>query len=549
MLDINQNHLIYGDNLLVLRQYIPDQSVDLIYLDPPFNSNQSYNVLFREQDGSRAAAQLKAFEDTWIWDTSASAAYHEVVEAGGTVSEVMQAFRAFLGDSNLLAYLSMMAPRLKELRRVLKPTGSIYLHCDPTAAHYLKLLMDAVFGPRNYRSQITWKRSHAHSDAKQGRKAYGNVSDLLLYYTSGGTYTFHTQYVPYSQEYVNKYFRYQDPDGRRYWLCDLTGPGGAAKGNPFYEVMGVSRHWRYSKKRMAELIAQGRVIQTKPGNVPQYKRYLDETKGVPLQNIWTDIPPINMMAAERLGYPTQKPESLLERIILVSSDEGDIILDPFCGCGTAVAAAQRLNRRWIGIDITYLAITLIKHRLKTTYGDQAKFQRVREPVCLPDAEALAKDDPYQFQWWVLGLVDACPVEQKKGADRGIDGRLFFHVEKLKKTQQVIFSVKAGHTGPTHVRDLLGVVEREKAAIGVLISMQEPTAPMRKEAASAGYYAAPWGDRKHPRIQLLTVKDLLGGKTIDMPAHHVNTTYKPSPPVKPKDTHYQPEMPYNSPAEE
>jgi len=277
----------------------------------------------------------------------AERAYQEVVERGGWVSNAMQAFRTFLGNSDMMAYLAMMAPRLIELKRVLKVTGSIYLHCDPTANHYLKMLMDAVFEPANYRNQIIWKRSHAHSDTKQGRKAYGNVSDILLYYTVTDVYTFNAQFTPYTNEYTDKYFRYRDPDGRRYWLDNLTGPGGAAKGNPYYEVMGVSRYWRYSKKRMQELIDQGRVVQSKPGNVPQYKRYLDDTPGVPLQNIWTDIPPINMMAKERLHYPTQKPEALLERIIKASSNEGDIVLDPFCGCGTAVVAAQRLKRRWI----------------------------------------------------------------------------------------------------------------------------------------------------------------------------------------------------------
>jgi len=519
------NTLYYGDNLDVLRRHINDESMDLVYLDPPFNSNASYNVLFAEKDGTQAASQIKAFEDSWKWDQEAARAFEEVVEAGGKVSQSMQAFRTFLGESDLLAYLAMMAPRLVELRRVLKATGSIYLHCDPTAGHYLKMLMDAVFGPQNYRNQIIWKRSHAHSDTKQGRKAYGNVSDVLLYYTMSDEYTFNTQFMPYTQEYIDKYFKRRDADGRRYWLDNLTGPGGASKGNPFYEVMGVSRYWRYSKERMKALISEGRIVQSKPGNVPQYKRFLDDTPGVPLQNIWTDIAPINMMAKERLGYPTQKPEALLERIIRTSSNEGDTILDPFCGCGTTIAASQKLNRRWLGIDVTHLAITLIRSRLTDTFAGAITYEVVGEPVSQPDAASLAASDPYQFQWWALGLVGARPVEQKKGADQGIDGRIYFH-EGPGKTKQIILSVKAGKLHAPYVRDLRGVVEREKAEIGVLISLEEPTAPMRKEAASAGFYTSPWG--KHSRIQIITVEDLLIGKTIDRPPAQASVTFKRAP---------------------
>jgi DNA modification methylase len=531
------NLLYYGDNLDVLRRHVDDESVDLVYLDPPFNSNANYNVLFAEHDGTQAASQIKAFEDTWRWDDTAARACAEIIEAGGKVSEAMQAFRTFLGDSDMMAYLAMMAPRLVELRRVLKPTGSLYLHCDPTSGHYLKMLLDAVFGPKNYRNQVIWKRSHAHSDTKQGRKAYGNVSDVLLYYTVGDTYTFNTQFTPYTQEYIDKYFRYRDPDGRRYWLDNLTGPGGAAKGNPHYEVMGVTRYWRYSQKRMKELIAQGRIVQVKPGNVPQYKRYLDDTPGIPLQNIWTDIAPINMMAKERLGYPTQKPEALLERVVSVSSNEGDTILDPFCGCGTTIAAAQKLNRRWIGIDITSLAISLIRHRLADAFGHQAKYEVIGEPVSLPDATKLAHDDPYQFQWWALGLVGARPVEGKKGADKGIDGRIYFHDEPGGKPKQIVLSVKAGHVTVSQLRDLRGVIEREKAEIGVLLCMEDPTAPMRKEAANAGFYKSPWG--QHPRLQILTVEDLLTSKTISRPPAQTSVTFKKAPKAKEKAATNQP----------
>ena len=523
------NVLYYSDNLDILRRYIADESVDLVYLDPPFNSNATYNVLFAEQDGARAASQIKAFGDTWRWDQEAARTYQETVEAGGDVSRALQAFRTMLGDSNMLAYLAMMAPRLVGLWRVLAPTGSLYLHCDPTASHYLKMLLDGVFGPQNYRTEIVWKRSSAHSDTKQGRQQHGRIHDVLLFYTKGDDWKWNPLYMPYDEEYVEQFYRHIEPEtGRRYRLGDLTGPGGAAKGNPQYEIMGVTRYWRYSQERMQELIRQGRIVQTRPGAVPQYKRYLDEMPGVPLQDVWNDVRPIGAQAAERLGYPTQKPESLLERIILSSSDEGDVVLDPFCGCGTTVAVAYRLKRQWVGIDVTHLAITLIRSRLRDTFGDKVEqqYEVLGEPVSAPDAEALAQTDPYQFQWWALGLVGARPVEQKKGADKGIDGRLYFH-DGSGQTQQVVLSVKAGHTGRHHVHELRGVMEREKAAIGVLITMQGATKPMREEAASAGYYESPWG--QHPRLQLFTIAALLDGMRIDYPTvEGTNRTFKRAP---------------------
>lgn len=522
-----ENLLYYGDNLEVLRQHVRDESVDLVYLDPPFNSNASYNVLFGEKD-TKSSAQIKAFEDTWRWDAAAAAAYEEVVEGGGDVSRAMQAFRTILGQADMLAYLSMMAPRLVELRRVLKSSGSFYLHCDPTASHYLKILLDAVFGPSHFRSEIVWKRSSAHSDTKQGRKQHGRIHDVILFYTKGDDWIWNPVYTAYDQEYVDAFYRHvEDGTERRYRLGDLTGPGGAAKGNPRYEVMGVTRYWRYSKEKMEQLIKAGRIVQTAPGRVPQYKRYLDEMPGVPIQDVWTDIRPLGAQAAERLGYPTQKPEALLERIISSSSNEGDVVLDPFCGCGTTIAVAERLQRRWIGIDITHLATSLIKSRLQDQFGDELKFKVVGEPVTVSGAAELAQSDPYQFQFWALGLVGARPAEEKKGADKGIDGRLYFHDERRGKTKQIIFSVKAGKATVAHVRDLRGVLSREEAEIGVLISMQAPTGPMRKEAASAGFYSSPWGTR-HARIQLLTIGDLMSGAAADYPRSRTESTFKKAP---------------------
>ena len=529
--DTFMNRLYYGDNLDILRRYVDDDCVDLVYLDPPFNSNQTYNVLFQEQDGARSASQIKAFEDTWHWDQAAARSYEETLEAGGQVAEAMRAFQTLLGFNDMLAYLSMMAPRLVELRRVLKPTGSLYLHCDPAASHYLKLLLDAIFGAARFRTEIVWKRTSAHNDGKQGRRQHGRVHDVLLFYTKSDDWTWNRLFVEYDPEYVDKFYKHQEPDtGRRYQLDKLTAPGGAAKGNPSYEVMGVTRYWAYSRERMQELVEAGRVVQTKPGTVPRYKRYLDEMPGVSLQDIWTDINPLGAQAAERLGYPTQKPTNLLERIIEASSNEGDTVLDPFCGCGTTITAAQKLGRRWIGIDVTHLAVSLIRHRLRDAFDKQCVFEVIGEPTSLQDARTLAQQDPYQFQWWALGLVGARPVEQKKGADRGIDGRLYFHDEgRGAKTKQVIFSVKAGRVTVSQVRDLVGVLSREAAQIGAFISLEPPTAPMRQEAASAGFYESPWG-KKYPRLQLLSIEALLSGRDVDYP-RAADMTFKKAQPVE------------------
>jgi len=524
-----ENLLYYGDNLDVLRRHVKDETVDLVYLDPPFNSNASYNVLFAEQNGSQAAAQIKAFEDTWRWDQAAAQAYEQVVETGGSVSEALQAFRKLLGPSNMLAYLAMMAPRLVELRRVLKVTGSIYLHCDPTASHYLKLLMDGVFGAAGFRREIVWQRSLSHG----GPSSYNAVHDTIFYYSKGPKPIWNPQFQSQDPAYVQSHYSLADEQGRRYQLVAAHGAGqGPARrfGKRILEPP-QGRHWAWDQDTIDRLLAEGRIVFTGTGK-PRYKRYLSDSPGKPATDLWADIFPVNSQAAERLGYPTQKPEALLERIIRASSNEGDTVLDPFCGCGTTIAVAQRLNRRWIGIDITHLAVTLIKHRLRDVFGEQVPYQVIGEPVSLPDAQTLAEQDPYQFQWWALGLVGARPVEQKKGSDKGIDGRLYFHDEAGGKTKQVVLSVKAGHTNVAHVRDLRGVVEREKADIGVLITMQEPTSPMRSETAGAGFYRSPGWNKNYPKLQILTVAELLAGKGIDMPPlRQVNATFKKAPRAK------------------
>jgi site-specific DNA-methyltransferase (adenine-specific) len=474
----SMNLLYYGDNLDVLRRHVAEESIDLVYLDPPFNSNASYNVLFAERDGTQAASQIKAFEDTWRWDEGAARAFEEVVEAGGRVSQAMQAFRTFLGDTDMLAYLAMMAPRLVELRRVMKPTGSLYLHCDPTASHYLKMLLDSVFGAGNFLNEVIWYYRGAGTPKTERARRH----DVILWYAKKE-----------SEHYFN-------PDPIRRPYAEAT-------------VERFSHHI---------------------GNVRDGKDFGLQTLhplGKHPDDVITHIQPIAPSAKARLGYPTQKPEELLEDIIGSSSREGDLVLDPFCGCGTTIAAAQKLKRQWIGIDITHLAISLIKQRLDDAHGETIRdtYKVIGEPTSIADAEVLAASDPYQFQWWTLGLVGARPAEGKKGADQGIDGRIYFHEGDTAKTKQIILSVKAGKLHATYVRDLRGVMEREKAEICVLLALDEPTPKMRTEAASAGFYTSPWG--QHPRLQIVTVGELLAGKRLDIPPiRQTSVTYKRAPKV-------------------
>jgi len=530
------NSLYYGDNLQVLRDHIPEESVDLVYLDPPFNSNASYNVLFREKSGEESPAQIKAFTDTWEWTVETERTFEEdIILNPGTpaaVKEMITAFRDFIGRNAMMAYLVMMTPRLVELRRVLKPTGSLYLHCDPTASHYLKIVLDTVFGAANFRNEVVWKRSDSKGDTGQGARHFGRVNDTILFYAKSSRSTFNALYGPLDTGYVDRFYRYSDPDGRRYKLDNMLGPGGAAKGNPQYEVMGVTRYWRYSQERMQQLIEEGRVVQTNPGTVPMYKRYLDESLGTPISTNWSDISFVRGWSKERLGYPTQKPEALLERIIQASSNEGDVVLDPFCGCGTAVAAAQKLNRQWLGIDITHLAVSLMKSRLKDMFNlDPGRdYQVVGEPRDVGSARALFEQDPFQFQFWAVSLLEAQPQDQqKRGADRGIDG-LFHFIDGPRRTpQKVVVQVKGGGVQVRDVRDLKGVLDREKAALGLFISLQEPTRPMREEEASGGFYQSELWQRAYPRIQIRTIAQLLDGQDFDLPPRQ--SAYQSAPRVR------------------
>ena len=504
-----QNKLHFGDNLPIMREHIPDESVDLIYLDPPFNSNATYNVLFREHDSSESAAQIQAFDDTWHWADRVALEYEEIVTNGPKrLADMLQAMRQFLGQNDMMAYLTMMAPRMVELHRVLKPTGSIYLHCDPTASHYLKLLMDAVFGQANFRNEITWKRFNFHADAKR----FGRVSDRILYYSRSNQHVFNQQRVPFSEEYVRSKFRHSDEDGRVFRLDNLNPPAGRG---PVYEFHGVTKPWRFTEERMRQLEEEGRIYAR--SKIPQLKRYLDELDGQAAHELWSDIPPINPQAKERLGYPTQKPEALLERIISASSNEGDVVLDPFCGCGTAIAVAERLNRKWIGIDVTHLAISLMRSRLRDSFGDDlSDYEIIGSPADVESARALSLEGGntgrYQFEYWALGLVEARPGrDMKKGADAGIDGYINFFDDNSGKAKTVIVQVKSGRVGSNIVRDLRGVMDRENADMSLLITLEPPTKPMNDEATSAGFYTPEaYPDRHFPRVQIATIEDILNG---------------------------------------
>lgn len=534
----DKNQLYFGDNLHILREALVDETVDLIYLDPPFNSKRDYNLLFKSPKGQQSEAQITAFEDSWHWGEQAEREFDELLRQPNTdVAEMMRALRSFLGENDMLAYLTMMANRLLELHRVLKPTGSLYLHCDPTASHYLKIVLDGVFGKEHFRNEIIWMRSMAKGLTS---RALPNNHDTLLCYqkTEKATWNEDAMFTAYTDELDEKTdekYSQRDENGRRYQLTSLINPN-ADRPNLTYEFLGVRKVWRWTKERMQEAYDKGLVVQTAAGNVPRYKRYLDEQRGKPIADVWVDIPPINAMAQERLGYPTQKPLVLLERIISASSHEGDVVLDPFCGCGTAVHAAQKLQRRWIGIDITHLAISLIEKRLKDAFGQRCQFDVHGTPKDLDAARDLAERDKYQFQWWAISLVDAQPFQgQKKGADTGIDGLKFFYDLQDDEARKIVVSVKGGSLKADDVRALNHVREREKADIGLLISLHNPTAKMKADAASAGiYHGGADGKTQYPRLQLLTIAGLLGGgQRAEHPDYIKNVNFKKAKRETPK----------------
>jgi len=530
-----ENTLYYGDNLDVMRKYLPDECIDLVYLDPPFNSNRDYNLLFREQSGEPAQGQIKAFTDTWQWSGCAYDEFCQTCSKPALV-ELVQGFVRTLGRNDLTAYLVMMAPRLVELHQVLKPTGSLYLHCDPTASHYLKVMLDVIFGARNFRNEIVWKRTGAHGGAKR----WGPVHDIILFYTKSDQYLWNRVYEPLDRDYIEGFYRYTDERGR-YQLVSLTGAGVTKgdSGKPWRGVdpTQVGRHWAVPQSIVEQLVGKeraqqmsvqekldlldsaGYIVWPARGRVPRYKRYLEMSEGNPIQDVITDIQPIGAHARERLGYPTQKPLALLERILQASSNEGDTVLDPFCGCGTAVVAAQKLNRRWIGIDITHLAIALIKYRLSDMFDlkEGEDYRVVGEPTTVAEARALAQQDRDEFQKWAIGLIPrARPYQDKKGKDTGIDGVLFFK-DDLNDPKRALIQVKSGRVSVKDVRDFRGVLEREGATLGLFVTLESPTRDMVQEAEQAGFYTTPLGNLRIPRLQIRTVEELLAGTGFAIPS--------------------------------
>lgn len=529
------NTLYYGDNLKILRDYIPNESVDLVYLDPPFNSNRNYNVLFKDESGQEMASQIKAFEDTWHWSSLAEKTLYSLINH--KAGEMLSALCSFMGKNQMTAYLVMITVRLIELHRVLKPTGSLYLHCDPTSSHYLKMVLDCVFGVENYRNEIVWQRSTGKSLTTRNLP---NNHDIIFCFSKDEDYVWNndTCYIPYEHDNLDdktkKKYCYKGDNGRLYTLGDLTNPN-PDRPNLTYEFLGFTKVWRWTKDRMLKAYEKGLVIQPSPGSIPRLKRYLDEQRGKPLGDVWDDIPPINSQAKERLGYPTQKPVALLERIIKASSNEGDVVLDPFCGCGTAIIAAQGLKRQWIGIDVTHLSIALQKYRLKDSFNiiDKKDYSIIGEPEDIQSARQLAQDDRYQFQWWAGSLIKAKPLggeegskKGKKGSDKGIDAFINFIDEPNGKFKKLIVQVKSGKVKSGDIRDLIGVIQREQAAIGVFITLEQPSKDMREEATKAGFYFSPGWNQNYSKIQIYTIEELLNGKTVQMPP--TNMTFKIAP---------------------
>ena len=502
------NHLYYGDNLKVLRESIKDSSVDLIYLDPPFNSNASYNVLFKGPQGNDSTAQIEAFDDTWQWGEEAETAFAEVLRSpNGAAAEMLRAMRAFLGENAIMAYLAMMAVRMLELHRVLKPTGSLYLHCDPTASHYLKILLDAVFGAASYQNEIIWRRYKRPKGSQHTSRRFGRSTDTILFYSRSEKHHFYADRV--RQEINPAEFE------KRYNMRDEKGPfmsgpllRSASMGprpNLIFEFRGFTpgpAGWRMKREKLEELDSQGDIFFTQTG-LPRRKVRPTETPSSSIDNLWADIEALTAYSQERLGYPTQKPVALLERILNASSNPGDVVLDPFCGCGTTVHAAQKLGREWIGIDVTHLAIGLIEKRLRDAFADVA-FTTHGVPTDLGGAQALAEADKHEFEKWALSLIDATPGNQgKKGADGGFDGNRYFG-----KSNRAIVSVKGGrNVGVSMIRDLDSVVARLKADVGILLTLVPPTKPMQAEAAAAGQFELD-GFNPVPRLQVVTIEEAL-----------------------------------------
>ena len=518
------NTLYLGDCLEVLRGNIPDNSIDLIYIDPPFNSKRDYNIFF---DDKEIQTQRIAFEDTWSLKNIQDSLAELHTLTTDNVYFLLLTYQKVAPHA--FPYLTMMALRILELHRVLKDTGSFYLHCDPTMSHYLKTMCDVIFEPQNFRNDIIWKRTNTHNDAKN---KFADVTDRILYYTKSDKYFYNPLFSEHSEEYIKNFYRFDDNDGKGlYQLADMASPN--PRPNMMYEWKGFPcpvKGWRYQKDTMQKLHDDGRIYYpaNKDGSFdltkrPRLKRYLNEQNGNIISNSWDDIPPLGAHEKERLGYPTQKPKALLERIIQASSNEGDTVLDAFCGCGTTIDAAESLHRKWIGIDISPMAVSLIKRRLKDTYKDSLnKFEVRGVPVDEASAEKLWKENPFAFQdWWLTEFEVFSTTYGTKGADKGIDGIGQYLVDK-DTTIRAAFQVKGGaHIKSAEMDSLLGVLEKHKCQLGVFLTITEPTKPMLDTAAGAGFVE--YNGIKYPKIQILTLKDYFNNKRPKLPS--TNITFK------------------------
>ena len=508
-LEIMQNTLYFGDNLAIIRQFIKDETINLIYLDPPFNSKANYNVIFKTKNKEDSPSQIQAFEDTWKWNSTTEFELHQLFGSEPKLAELMKGLELIIGKNDLLAYLVMMAIRLRELYRVLKDTGSLYLHCDPTASHYLKLILDSIFSSENFQNEIIWQKIRVQ---KSQTKGFGSVHDVILVYRKTSQSIFNIQYVPHSEKYIKSHWNQKDKNGRRYRLIalDQQGSGPSRIFNDVSIKPPPGKHWVWSQDRINDGLKNNIIVFTKNGT-PRIKKYLDQMKGNIITDLWIDITPLNAVSKERMGYPTQKPVALLERIIKASSNENDIVLDPFCGCGTAIVAAQRLNRNWIGMDITHLAIGLMEKRIYNEFKIKPKV--IGNPASFIGAENLFKRSPLDFERWAVTRIDGIHPNDKQVGDHGIDGRGYLGPDNQYKT---IISVKGGkQLNPGMVRDLEGTVSRENAAFGVLITIHNPTDGMKQEAAKAGVVNTPLGHH-YPKIQIYTISDYFNARKAELP---------------------------------
>jgi site-specific DNA-methyltransferase (adenine-specific) len=500
------NVLYCGDNLEVLEEYVPEESIDLVYIDPPFNSQRTFNVVYKD-----SRAQERAFKDYWSWAEAASTYVTYVSEAPIKIRSLLNLLHDHLvnDDPDMLAYVTMMAPRIVALHRSLKPTGTLWLHCDPTASHYLRVMLDAIFGPDRFLNEVVWKRTHSHGDPS---RHFGAVTDSLLVYTKSKSYTFNPQYRPFAEDYAAKRFNGEDEDGRMWQSVTLRSPNPRPNLHyPYPASNGVTykphkNGWSCEPEVMARYDRENRLhFPTKPGGQLRLKMYLDESKGVKVQSLWEDIPPINSQAVERVGWPTQKPLALLDRVIRTSSNDGDLVLDAFCGCGTTVLSAERTGRRWIGIDIAQKGVEILEKRFKDDGRPAPSI--VWHPADLDAAVALADRDKEQFEVWVRRKLRL----KKRPKDRGIDGECYFK-DIDGKSWHTIVSVKGGKMlNPAMVRELRGTIEREHAAIGVLVCAVDPSREMRLEATRAEFLPVSDAYGPIPRIQIVTVEQLLREK--------------------------------------